>query len=68
MNEVYTSPLLFLSFSIPLTDAALLVVTLIITQYYGTMPPMRAQRKDAFRTKASIKKRDRERQRVQRAA
>jgi hypothetical protein len=29
---------------------------------------MRAQRKDAFRTKASIKKRDRERQRVQRAA
>ena len=33
MNEVYTSPLLFLSFSIPLTDAALLVVTLIIMQF-----------------------------------
>jgi hypothetical protein len=40
----------------------------LCTQYYGTMPPMRAQRKDAFRTKASIKKRDRERQSVQRAA
>jgi hypothetical protein len=45
-----------------------MVQYVVCTQYYGTMPPMRAQRKDAFRTKASIKKRDRERQRVQRAA
>lgn len=33
MIEVYTSPLLFLSFSIPLTDASLLVVTFISCKY-----------------------------------